>query len=134
MAGRDITHVVKINHTDLNATAALIKSLAILPTSMIKNGVRVRCIGINVTVPFVGVTTLTLQIGETDTDRFFTATDVKAKAFTAASSAITTQPFAFNVADTVDALFTATVDNLTLLSAGEVIVLLNVSDDSVVLI
>lgn len=130
---RGATHVVKLLYTDLTDTAALTKTLPILPgsTGTLPVGSMVRCIGHRVVTAFVGasVSALTLQVGDGgDTDRFATAAldSMLATGYTAVPASVTTQPYAYESADTVDALFTAVGANLSVLTAGEVHVFLQV--------
>lgn len=128
---RGATHVVKIVHTDLTDTAALTKTLPILPglTGNLPVGTMIRCIGHRVVTAFVGpsVSSLTLQVGDgSDPDRYATAAldSMLATGYTAVPASVTTQPFAYETADAVDALFTAVGANLSVLTAGEVHVFL----------
>lgn len=132
IASRGYTHIVTLEYTDFTDTAGLTKSVAILPNTLITAGKRVDCKGINVATAFAGAATTTLQVGETDTDRFMTAAiaDLKTQGYKAAPYSITTQPFTFTAADTVDALVTNTTDNLTQLTQGKVHIFLNVVDEA----
>ena len=123
------THIAVLEYTDLTDTAGLTKTVALMS---VRAGHRVDCKGINIATAFAGAATTTLQVGETDTDRFMTAAiaDLKTAGYKAAPHAITTQPFTFTGADTVDALVTNTPNNLTELTAGKVYIFLNVVDES----
>ena len=133
IALRGYSHVVTFDYTDLTDTAALTKTLALLPNTMVKNGTRVSCAGLYVETAFVGCATLTLKVGDGgDDDRFMTLAiaDLKTKAYLAAPASITSQPYTYTTADTVDGLVTATTDNLTALSAGKAHVFLMVVDET----
>lgn len=125
--------VVTIDYTDFSATAGLTKTLELIPATTVTAGKRVLCSGIYIETPFAGTTTLTLQVGDgNDTDRFATAAvcDLKGAAGPVAIPySVTTQPYAYKTADGVDALVTATVENLTSLSAGKAHIFLAVWDD-----
>lgn len=124
------THRVNVRYTDLNDTAALTKTLAIYPQSGTAGvGTSVRRAAARVITPFVGCATLTLQVGDgSDTDRNLASFDLKAAADTYGVGVPSTTPSVFNAADTVDALFTATTNNLTSLTAGEVDIYLCIAD------
>jgi hypothetical protein len=123
------THIVKVDRFDLTA-AATTQTLPILPAvGNLPAGTIVECIGHRVVTAFAGpsITAVTLQVGDGgDTDRLCTAAldDLIAVGFTAVPRSVTTQPFCLAAADAVDALFTATGANLSVLTAGEVHILL----------
>lgn len=129
------THVVKLTYADLTDTAATTKTVPILPAASgtLPAGTVVECLGHRCVTAFAGtsITAVTLQVGDGgDTDRLCTAAldDLIAAGYTAVPRSVTTQPFAFASADTVDALFTATGANLSALTAGEVHIFLRVTD------
>lgn len=123
------THIVKVVSTDLTA-AATTQTLPILPaTGTLPAGTIVECIGHRVVTAFAGpsISAVTLQVGDGgDTDRLCTSAldDLIAAGFTAVPRSVTTQPFCLASADAIDALFTATGANLSVLTAGEVHILL----------
>lgn len=128
---KDITHVVTFEFTDLNTTAGLTKTLEILPVSAGRIGVEVTCRGFYVETAFAGTATLTLIVGDDgDTDRYLTAAvaDMKTAGPVSVLPTIATQPFTYKVANNVEAIFTATTNNLDQLSAGKVHVFLKVVD------
>lgn len=128
------THVVKITYADLTDTAALTKTIAIVPESGTNAiGAYVLRAGFQLKTSFTGgaTTALTLQVGDGgDTDRFIPAKSLHADATPVTNwitaNATDTLPYAYVAADTIDALFTATDANLTALTAGEVWVFLQV--------
>jgi hypothetical protein len=125
------THKIVIPYTDLTGTAALTKTTAIYPFSgTAPIGTLCRFAKAYVRTAFVGCATLTLQVGDGgDTDRNLAASDMKATAGTFyAAPATANAPFA--AADTLDALFTATTDNLSSLSAGEVEIYIQIQQDN----
>ncbi len=117
----DYTHKVIVEYTDLNTTAALTKTLAIYPrvgTAAI--GTTVHKVASRVVTAFAGTTTLAAEVGDGgDVDRNLVSFDMKSAANTWKVAVPSTSPSVFNAADTVDVLFTATVDNLTALTAGK---------------
>ena len=123
------THLVKVLYSDLTA-AATTQTLPILPASgTLAAGTIVECIGHRCVTAFAGtsITAVTLQVGDgSDTDRLCTAAldDLIAAGYTAVPRSVTTQPYALASADAIDALFTATGANLSVLTAGEVHILL----------
>lgn len=121
--------MVTIDKDDLSA-AALTKTLAIYPeTGTAAAGTVVRKAAARVVTAFAGTTTLVVEVGDGgDVDRALASSDMTAAAGTVYPAIPTTVPAAFAAADTVDALFTATVDNLDQLSAGEVQIFLDVVD------
>lgn len=126
------THKITVAYTDL-LTAALTNTKAIYPfTGTAPIGTRVASARARVKTAFVGCATLTLQVGDgSDPNRNLDASDMKAAAGTwYFFSPSTTSPSGFNAADTVDALFTATTNNLDALTAGEVEIYLFMSLDT----
>lgn len=128
--GNGYTHVVTIDFTDLNTTAGLTKTLEMLPATLVKVGTEIFCKGFYVETAFAGCATLTLQVGDgNDTDRYLTAAvaDLKTAGYKSVLQNLATTPFTYTAAaDSVDALVTATTDNLTALTAGKVYVFLRV--------
>lgn len=132
---RGATHVIKLTYADLTDTAATTKTMPILPaaTGTLPAGTICACIGHRCVTAFAGtsITAVTLEIGDGgDVDRLCTAAldDLIAAGYTAVPASVTTQPFAFASADTIDAKFTATGANLSVLTAGEVHIFLRVID------
>jgi len=113
------SHRINFKFTDLTDTVGLTKTILLTPSmadfGCRKAAVRVKTAG-------VGTTTLTLKVGDGGVvDRFMTAADLMATAGTWVALTYATEPFLYPsaTADTVDALFTATVTNLSTLTAGE---------------
>lgn len=131
VAFKGYTHVVTLDHTDLNTTAGLTKSIELLPASLAKIGTEVSCRGFYVETAFAGTATLTLVVGDDgDTDRFLTSAvaDMKTAGPKSVLPTTATQPFAYATANGIDGLFTATTNNLDQLTTGKVHVFLNVVD------
>jgi hypothetical protein len=126
--------VVKLTYEDLNTTAAVTKTMPILPVAgTYPAGTMMECIGLIIVTPFIGaaLSALTLQVGDgTDPDRLCTAAlaNLLVGGYSAMPRSVGTQPFVFASADTIDALVTATGANLTALTAGEVAILLRIID------
>lgn len=111
------THLVKVKWTDLNDTAGLTKTVPLLT---LRAGHVVRSVKCKVKTAFAGTTTLVAEIGDTgDVDRNLASQNMKTAAYKSLQPTTTNNNVATGAA-TLDALFTATVDNLTALSAGEV--------------
>jgi len=126
------SHKVVITWSDL-LTAALTNTKAIYPfTGTAPIGTRVAAVRARLKTAFVGCATLTCAVGDGgSTARNLAAADMKAAAGTwYFSSPSTTTPSGFNAADTVDALFTATTNNLDQLTAGEVEIYLTINQDN----
>lgn len=131
IGAKDITHVVTFDYTDLNTTAGLTKTIEILPSSVGKIGAEVSCRGFYVETAFAGTATLTLTVGDgVDPDRYLTAAvaDMKTAGPKSVLPTINTQPYTYTAADGVDAVFTATTNNLDQLTVGKVHVFLKVVD------
>lgn len=129
------THVVILTYADFAGTAATTKTIPILPASSgdLPAGTVCECLGHRCVTAFAGtsITAVTLQVGDgNDTDRLCTAAldDLIATGYTAVPRSVTTQPYALAAADTIDALFTATGANLSVLTAGEVHIFLRITD------
>ena len=108
------THKVIFDYNDIAAMGAVTTlTTAIFPvTGTFNAGQRVRLAGLNLVTPFdfsdASINSLTLAIGDgNSTGRFIAATQLAADgsyvSFYAANA--TTQPYAYPIADTVDALF-----------------------------
>lgn len=135
-AVRGYTHIVTIDYTDLT-DADTAQTIAILPdpTSATSQLVEkeVSCVGIDITTPFAasGLTDMTIIIGDDgNDDRFFTAAlaNLNGSGFYSVPAAVTTQPYTYKAANTVDAIFTSTGANLDTLTAGEVKLFLKVTN------
>lgn len=118
------THRINVKYTDLNTTAALTKTIALYPTAAAgKASVGVGECAIYVKTAFVGasISALGLEVGDgNDPNRNMVSASILAAAGTwYALVPVTTAPYIFSAADTVDALFTAVGANLTALTAGE---------------
>lgn len=122
------THRLTIKYTDLTDTAATSLTTAIFPetdSTTFPIGCQVQVLGCKVSTAFAGgaVSALTLKIGDGgDDDRYMTTTygDLFTATHRAIPAGVTTQPYVYAAADTVDAIFTATGANLTALTAGQV--------------
>lgn len=113
----DSTHLVKVKHTDLTGTAGLTKAQALLS---LRAGHVVQRVRAKVKTAFAGTTTLVCEVGDTgDVDRNLVSQNMKVAAYKSLPPSTTTENV-FTGAGTLDALFTATVENLSSLSAGEV--------------
>lgn len=126
-AATGFTHKVVITYADLTDTADVTKSIAILPASGTwRAGTVIKDCAIRLKTAFDGGATsaMTLQVGETDTDRYLPATQVHVDSteilYFQTANVTDTLPYATLAADTIDALFTATGANLTALTTGEV--------------
>lgn len=130
-ANSGFTHVAKITYADLSDTAGLTKTLAIYPESgTAPAGLAVHRVAAKVVTAFVGCTTLGVEVGGvgSDVDAGMASFDCKSTAGTYKYTVPSTCPHVYNTADTLDALFTATVDNLSALSVGEVWIYFAVAD------
>lgn len=127
IAATGFTHVVNIGFADLS-TAGLTKTLAIYPESgTTAIGTAVEKAAAEVVTAFVGCATLVLEVGDDgDVDRNLVSFDMKSTAGTWKHTVPSTTPSVFNAANTVDALFTATTNNLDALTAGEVNIYLRI--------
>lgn len=123
------SHKVVVSYTDLTDTAGLTKALAIYPDSgTAPIGTCCRRAAARVVTAFVGCATLTVEIGDgNDPNRILLSSDMKATAGTWYTATPATAPGVFNAADTLDALFTATTNNLSALTAGEVEIYVDVA-------
>lgn len=131
------THKITVDYTDISA-AALTKSIQILPEISGSNnpvGTFVTAAGYRLETPFDGgdTATLSVQIGDDgDPNRFLVETttelhkDATQKKNVVAAASVTTMPFAYDAANGIDALFTATEANLNELTAGSVDLFLRV--------
>jgi hypothetical protein len=125
------THKCVLSYTDI---AALTSGAAasIFPgfngSATFPAGTRVSACAVHVsTACTFSPGTLVAIVGDgSDTDRFFTSTDMKTAAW--AENGLTTKPYTYNAADTIDIIFTAGAGALTSVTAGEVIVYLNIED------
>lgn len=124
------SHKVVVDYTDLVATAALTKAQNIYPGSgNAAVGTCIRRAAARVVTAFAGCTALVVEIGYgTDPNAILASSDMMATAGTWYSITPATCPITLSAADTFDALFTATTDNLTDLTAGEVEIYLEVAD------
>lgn len=122
------THLIKITFADLTDTAGLTKALQIIPTSgNLAAGWMVRNVKAKVKVAFVGCATLGMEVGDAGSvARNLASFDMKSTAGTWKTiQPTTTSPSVFAAAGHVDALFTATTNNLSLLTAGELWILVD---------
>jgi hypothetical protein len=120
------THGVRVYYTDLSGTAALTKTIEV--HNVPAKGV-VRKAAAIVETAFAGTTTLALEVGDGgDVDRALVSFDMKSAAGSGKVAIPSTMPNFYSAADTLDLKFTATVENLTSLSAGQVLVLWDVTE------
>ncbi len=129
------SHLVEFLHTDINTQAGLAYTTGLVPRSAFLNpGMGVLRVGFRVVTPFVGCTTLALDIGDA-------GTGANAARFLAAQSLLTAGygfginplPQPYNAADNfVTAKFTATVQNLNQLTAGRVQIYVALIDMSLI--
>lgn len=134
---RGYTHIVTIGHADLT-DADTAQTIAILPdptsdTSQLIEK-EVSCVGIDITEQFAAtsLSALTVIVGDDgNDDRFYTAAlaDLYANSgFYSAPYSVSTQPYTYKAANTVDAIFTSTGANLDACTAGEVKLFLKVTN------
>ena len=110
-------YLIKVTHLDLVGTAALTKVQELLS---LKAGDEVESVRAKVKTVFAGTTTLVVQVGDDgDVDRNLVSLNCKVAGFSGIRPA-TTSPSIFAAANGLDALFTATVENLTALTQGEI--------------
>lgn len=121
---------VNIKYTDLTDTAGLTKTVAIWPSSGNAGaGTAIIRAATKVITAFVGCATLGVEIGDDgDVDRNMVSSDMKATAATWKVAVPSTTPSVLSAANTIDALFTATTNNLSALTAGEVDIYLEIID------
>ena len=125
------SHLIEIFFSDLIGIAALTGSLQLVPrVGFLTPGSLVRGVAGKIVTPFAGTTTLVADIGSGGTDAA-ASTFVAAKSLLAVDwfSSVNTTPQLFTAADQFIVLkFTATVQNLTALTAGRLQVFLSVVD------
>jgi len=124
------SHKVVVTSDDLVGTAALTKAQNVYPGSgNARIGTCIRKAAARVVTAFVGCTALVVEIGYgTDPNAILLSSDMAATAGTWYAATPATAPLVINAADTFDALFTATTDNLSSLTAGQVEFYLDVAD------
>jgi len=132
------THKVIIGHADVAALGSgTTGTLAIFPASgTFPAGTTARFAGLNLKTAFdasdADVNSLTVQIGDTDTDRLLTATQIAVdgtEILYKVEGAVT-QPYAYLTADTIDALFTiagGASPTLAEVTSGEVEIYLHIT-------
>lgn len=134
---RGYSHIITVNYTDLT-DADTAQTIAIFPdptsgTSQLTEK-EVKCVGIDIATPFVAtsMTNMTIIVGDDgNDDRFFTAAlaDLVANTgFYSTPWSVSTQPYTYKAANTVDAIFSSTGANLNTLTAGQVKIYLLVTD------
>lgn len=121
-----MTHKILIDYTDLTDTAGLTKTLEAFPVAA---GQTIRKAASKVLVAFAGCATLVAEVGDGgDVDRLMASHNMKATAGTRVVAVPSSVPYAYTGDDTLDVKFTATTNNLTELTAGQVAILVEVSD------
>lgn len=137
------THKVQIVASDLAAFgASATGTLPLIPTSgTFPAGTVARFAGLQLITPFdfsdAGITSLLIEVGDGgDTDRLLVQTEIAVDGteILYRASAAATQPYAYLVADSIDALFTAANGGTPTLgecTVGEVHIFLHVTDPSV---
>lgn len=124
------SHKVVVTSADLVGTAALTKAQNIYPGSgNARIGTCIRKAAARVVTAFAGCTAIVVELGfGTDPNAVLLSSDMAATAGTWYTATPATAPQVCNAADTFDALFTATTDNLSSLTAGQVEFYLDVAD------
>jgi hypothetical protein len=128
---------VIIDHEDLTA-AAVTQTVQIFPVagSLVPAGTKANAMGYHLDPPFDGGATsdLTLQIGDgDDPNRYLTAHSIHEDGTEVDYGPVglpVTQPHVYSAADGIDALFTATGANVSVLTAGKLRIYLKVDDIS----
>lgn len=132
IANGGFTHKITVPYTDLSVetSGAAFELLPTLTTSSptLPAGTRVEKAMARVTTAFVFAPgTLVFELGDGgDTDRFVASTDLKTAAWI--NGAKTTVPHVYNAADTIDLLVTAGAGALTSITAGELVIFLQISN------
>jgi hypothetical protein len=131
------THKVILTYADLTA-AATTQTITIFPSSgTFPAGTVARFTAMRLITPFdfsdSSINSLLLEVGDTDTDRLLTQTQLAADGTYVSNkvSSASTQPYAYDAADTIDALFTVAGGGTPLLNeatSGEVEVYLHITD------
>ena len=123
IAAKGVTHVVTLTYADFSA-AALTKTVDVLPATLAAIGTEIFCKGFYVATAFAGCATATLKLGDGgDDDRYLTAAlcHLKTAGYKSMLPTLATQPFTLTSAGAaIQAIATATTDNLDQLSAGVV--------------
>ena len=124
------THKIEITHADLTA-AATTETLALFPqTGTFPAGTACQRVGFSLKTPFDGgaTSTMTLQVGDGgDVDRLLPAVVVHEDG-SEIDFGITNLDHVYLAADTIDALFTATGANVSVLTAGAIDIFLAIVD------
>ena len=125
------THKINITHADLTA-AATTETIELLTAPA---GGVVRKVAFRVNTAFDGgvTSTMTLQVGDgVDPNRYVTAQVVHVDGTEILSwiesNATDSAPYSYVAADTVDALFTATGANVSVLTAGDMDIYVQIFD------
>lgn len=137
------THKVVITYTDVAALGAgTTGTLAIIPTTgTFPAGTVARFAGLQLITAFdasdASINSLLIEVGDGgDTDRLLTQTEIAIDGteILYKASAATTQPYAYLVADSIDALFTVAggaSPTLAEITSGEVHLYLHVTDPAI---
>jgi len=137
------THKVVLTYTDVAALgASATGTIPLIPTSgTFPAGTVARFAGLQLITAFdfsdTGITSLLIEVGDgSDTDRLLTQTElaVDGTEIFYKASAASTQPYAYLVADSIDALFTAAnggTPTLAECTSGEVHLYLHVTDPAI---
>lgn len=134
---RGYTHKFVITHADLTETAA--KTDQVIQLISVGPGVVVGgSVGYKLVTPFedandAAFNTTTIQVGETDADRFLTSTEMNKNGteviYKVTANAVTTLPFAFTADDTIDATIgSMDAKSLVNIDVGEVHIFLQIHD------
>lgn len=129
------THKIVMPYTDFTGlTSGSTYSLfpALNAATTFGAGTRIAAFAVRVSTAFTfSPGTLVIKIGDGgDDDRFFASTTVKTAAWL--ENALTTKPYVYDAADTIDFVMTAGAGALSSITAGELTIYISVSDLTVI--